>query len=333
MATLYHHSGTRIIVWTKEASNNNTTFTANGWAINTNNLYYGVFPYNEEALIKRIPFTALPITYTTQQQTSNDNTAHLSKYDYMTTQATTGDENVTFNFTHLGSIVRFNIQLPETQTLTSLTLTADEDIFTTEATMNVTNNTTSATKKEKSIVLGLGNIEIEKDGNLVAYMMIAPGEYNGKITITLANDNGKTATANIGGTTIDAGKAYDIEVTTLTPFRGDGTLALNSKLTQEAQLAKAISTTPEATATTSIQYPKGYAPDFPFDTEHSFTEILLMGDANNDGEITMADANLTANNSLGDDETYICYPQADMDGDGIITMQDAEAIVSLYLKK
>ena len=71
-------------------------------------------------------------------------------------------------------------------------------------------------------------------------------------------------------------------------------------------------------------------------TEHPFTEAMLaalkalLGDVNADGEITVADAELVYNYSIGAGElTEAQILVADMDGDGYITAKDAAMIYAI----
>lgn len=59
--------------------------------------------------------------------------------------------------------------------------------------------------------------------------------------------------------------------------------------------------------------------------------IELIGDANRDNQVTMADANMVVNYFLGGAAEGISLPHADVNGDGIITMADANAIVNIFL--
>lgn len=54
------------------------------------------------------------------------------------------------------------------------------------------------------------------------------------------------------------------------------------------------------------------------------------GDVDGDGQITMSDANMVVNHYLGN-ATLSDVKAADVDGDGKITMSDANAIVNMYL--
>lgn len=62
------------------------------------------------------------------------------------------------------------------------------------------------------------------------------------------------------------------------------------------------------------------------------TPEVLKGDADGDGSVTMGDANLVVNKYLGGDVT-LDEKAADMNEDGEITMSDANAIVNKYLSE
>lgn len=63
--------------------------------------------------------------------------------------------------------------------------------------------------------------------------------------------------------------------------------------------------------------------------------IALPGDADGDGKVTMADANMTVNATLKGAANIPGFSivHADVDGDGVITMQDAYEIVNIILGK
>lgn len=335
MTTLYTTGGTTIVFWS-QSNNSSTTLNAYGWALSPNTTYYASYPFKELYLQNKLPATSLPISYLTQQQTSNDNTAHLSAYDYMTAQATTGDASATFNFNHLGSILRFAIAMPEDVTLTSLTIAADsKSAFITNATMNATNNTLTATAKDSFMTLALNNIEITKGKQLVAYMMMVPGNYANKtLTLTLSTADSKTATTYIRGCEIKQGKAYPVNITTLSDFIP--AIGISHDTAAKAQLGKRSTTDtaqPPSVHAGVITYPNAYAPDFLFDTQNVLTEQPLLGDADNDGKLTMDDAKAVADRWLGIGTKAINETKADINCDGQITIDDANEIVNIVLSE
>ncbi len=69
-------------------------------------------------------------------------------------------------------------------------------------------------------------------------------------------------------------------------------------------------------------------------TEATYAYIGKLGDANNDGSVTMADANMVVNYFLSTDKSDIKNfnrKKADVNGDNDITMADANAIVNMFL--
>ena len=69
-------------------------------------------------------------------------------------------------------------------------------------------------------------------------------------------------------------------------------------------------------------------------TEATYAYIGKLGDANNDGSVTMADANMVVNYFLSTDKSDIKNfnrKKANVNGDNDITMADANAIVNMFL--
>ena len=76
---------------------------------------------------------------------------------------------------------------------------------------------------------------------------------------------------------------------------------------------------------------KLYASD---DTEATYAYIGMLGDANNDGSVTMADANMVVNYFLSTNKSSIKNfnkKKANVNGDNDITMADANKIVNMFL--
>ncbi len=60
---------------------------------------------------------------------------------------------------------------------------------------------------------------------------------------------------------------------------------------------------------------------------------IVVGDVNDDGEVTIADANAIVNYFLGNEQEGFIREAADVNGDGEITVADANAVVNMYLNK
>ena len=59
----------------------------------------------------------------------------------------------------------------------------------------------------------------------------------------------------------------------------------------------------------------------------------IMGDVNGDGKVTMADANMIANHYLGNEQEGFNEKAADMNADGNITVADSNEVTNIYLSK
>lgn len=59
--------------------------------------------------------------------------------------------------------------------------------------------------------------------------------------------------------------------------------------------------------------------------------LIVVGDVNGDGEVSIADANMIVNRYLGNDEPGFIEEAADVNGDGEITIADANEIANVYL--
>lgn len=63
-----------------------------------------------------------------------------------------------------------------------------------------------------------------------------------------------------------------------------------------------------------------------------FDPFYTPGDADGDGKVTIADANMVVNYYLGNEVPGINLKNADVDGDGKVTIVDANMIVNMYLQ-
>ncbi len=59
----------------------------------------------------------------------------------------------------------------------------------------------------------------------------------------------------------------------------------------------------------------------------------IIGDVNGDGKVTMADANMIANHYLGSEQEGFNKKAADMNDDGNITVADSNEVANIYLSK
>lgn len=305
---LFTDGGARIKMWAINNNGNNTEFSAYGFGLEQNYPFTAYYPLTSAS--GSAPATFLPMTYTGQKQVQNDNASHLALYDYMQTQRTySTTSSLHLNFQHLGAVIRYEITMPEASTLTSITL-------------NATN----------SVTLALDNIAVAEGGKLIAYMMVPAMQFtDGKATLTVKNNQGGTATINLTGKSILAGKCYPVSLTCpefVTTSRAK-TAEAAAKTVSAADNAK-----PTGMGEQSIIYPTAYAPDFLIDTANPIEEEVagIVGDVNGDGKVMVNDAVLLVNYYLADKLQELDKKICDVNGDGIVSVADAVAIVNIYLR-
>lgn len=119
---------------TSGAGTNKASFTGGGWALKASSTYAAYYPFIGSFYIDK---EVLPINYNRQTQIGNASTAHLGDYDYMAALASTpSNGNVSFNFEHLGALVRIQLKLENATTYTQLKLES-EGLFIIDGSLNV----------------------------------------------------------------------------------------------------------------------------------------------------------------------------------------------------
>ena len=198
---------------TKGAGTKTANFDGGGWALKGNYTYAAYYPFSKDNYERS--YTALPISYKGQKQPANNSTAGLGAYDYMVATASTPESgNVTFNFQHIGSVLYIQLTSPDAATFTKLTLSSESPIFTTEATVNISDATLSTVAIARAITLDLDDITVEASGTLYVWLLIAPTDASGKmLTATLTTSESDTYTVELAGKNYLTGKAYQLKGT------------------------------------------------------------------------------------------------------------------------
>ena len=130
------------------------------------------------------------LDYDGQQQTANDDKAHLADYDFMTAYVTyQAGQQTAFNFTHQGAMMKFTITMPEAgMTVKELRLAATDlsvdgnalkpfcttSMWKTADNTLESSNTSSNTSSNVYLKLGGDKGLVISGTTLTAYMMVAP---------------------------------------------------------------------------------------------------------------------------------------------------------------
>lgn len=335
---VYTTSATRIKFFIESLSPDarNATLTASGWALVPETQYYSYFPYNKSfhsAPVK--PMTALPVSYTGQCQQENSSIGHLAAYDYMTSRLFTGSDACHINYNHVASIVRIECPMRSSESLESITLSTASNLFTTSATMDVTNNQLTPTEKASSVTLTLDGLSLARGQKLVAYLMMAPVNLSGiPVEVTVHTTDGRSARQVFFGPNVRAGKLYTIKMDVgFVNDAGSKQSSVDNRVLAKGNTIAVLDEENVNPATTvNIKYPTASAPDFILDAGNDFRDNVLLGDANGDGKVNTTDAVVVINYYLGKTNT-IDIKAADINQDGKINTTDAVGIINKYLGK
>lgn len=176
-----------------------TKLESEGFTLKDNVNYYACLPaYTIPAATQS---TSVPVTFMGQRQTANGNSDHLKSFDYACASATkaAGENSISFELKNqVAWIVLDHTFTDATNNVTSVTINADEDLFVTKGTLDVTTSTITEGTKDRKITLNLG----EEGGNGLSF---AAGEaFRGFFTLNPVDLSGKTltftATTNSGET-------------------------------------------------------------------------------------------------------------------------------------
>lgn len=166
-----------------------TKLESDGFTLNDGVDYYACLPaYTIPAATQS---TSAPVTFLDQRQAANDNSEHLKSFDYACAHATKaeGENSISFNLENqVAWIVLEHAFTEATNNVTSVTISADEELFVTEGTLDVTTSTITGDTKDSKITLNLG----DEDGDGLSF---AAGEtFRGFFTLNPVDLSGKTLT-------------------------------------------------------------------------------------------------------------------------------------------
>ena len=189
-------------------------FDGGGWGLKASHTYSAYFPFKKETNLDK---ANILLDYTCQVQTGNNSYAHLGKYDYMASGAVTPtDGDLKFTMHHQGAILLLKIKVDEPNEFTECVLRADDYIFTTVASLDITGEQPALESRLKSnkITLSLNDVKTtEKDEEITLSMMVYPIDLTDKIfNVYLYTKEGKAYLFGIiNKKNIEQGKTFQIQ--------------------------------------------------------------------------------------------------------------------------
>ena len=173
------------------------TSTANidggAWGLKSDAWYAAYSPFNRKNFFNDREHILLD--YTGQVETGIANADHLGAYDFQAANDTRRSEEGTLNFMleRLNSILILRLTVPQPGTYTEIRLTADDEVFTTQAQLALGENYVfKPIKKQKTVTLGLKDVTTTETNQVADFlMMLAPVDLTGKTyTVSLIGANG-----------------------------------------------------------------------------------------------------------------------------------------------
>ena len=209
-------------ILSSSAGTNTASFTGGGWALKSSSTYAAYYPFIGDFYMSQ---KEILVNYEGQKQTGNASMVHLSAYDFMAASGSTPSSGkVNFQFAHLGAFVQLKITMPQGGTLSSVTLSADQAVFTTEGTIDLTASTPviKSVKKSKTLALHVEGVTTTPENNVATlYMMLAPVDFtNRTLSAIVKTSDGKSETITLTGKNFEAGKAYGVTGTMKDPNGG-----------------------------------------------------------------------------------------------------------------
>lgn len=209
-------------------------FNGSGFSLTPNSLYYAFYPYNASELDK----SSIGVVYTGQTINYNGDFAGLGNYDYMWSRGTTDSEgNVGFNFQHLGCVVEFKMEVPETATYSQVRFELQSgstagiikcgDVDLTDSKPHIKD--AGVTKADTIMRVYLNKeegIAVNKGEILTVYMLMAPQDLSSStMLIRLVDNKNNWYSATAVGKNMKAGHTYHYYIgqnTTGGGFTGSG---------------------------------------------------------------------------------------------------------------
>lgn len=188
-------------------------FDGGCWAMKNECTYMAYYPFNKYNLDR----SNIPFVYGTAKQVGNDNVDNLTQYDYIVSQhVRPTDGKVTFQFRHLGALVKFVLTVPEADSFSSFTLVATDAVFPTRLRLDLSSIMPKYTVETKSrtFSMRLSDISVEAGGTVTLWALMPYADLSGNdLTAILYGNGGKMYTTTLTGKKMESGKAYQYMAT------------------------------------------------------------------------------------------------------------------------
>ncbi len=237
---------------TNGAGTSSASFEGGDWAMKSTGTFYAYYPLYPDIFLTK---DHVPVSYTGQTQSSNNNTLHTGEYWTLFTGGTTAVGNtLNFSFNHMTSFFKTYVTVPAGN-YTKITFTAPSDIFIEEGYFDLSAQTPAivGTSMTNELTLNLENVTFAEETELSGYLVVAPVDIAGvPITVTVFKDGVATYEYTLAkANNMVASKTYAFRATALTQLAS----SVSQANTLFASGATAVTITEPLTADATVVLP------------------------------------------------------------------------------
>ena len=234
------------------AGTSSASFDGGDWAMKSTGTFYAYYPLYPDIFLTK---NHVPVSYTGQTQSGNNNTLHTGDYWTLFTGGTTAVGNtLNFSFNHMTSFFKTYVTVPA-GTYTKITFTAPSDIFIEEGYFDLSAQTPAivGTSMTDELTLNLENVTFAEETELSGYLVVAPVDIAGvPITVTVFKDGVATYEYTLAkANNMVASKTYAFRATALTQLAS----SVSQANTLFASGATAVTITEPLTADATVVLP------------------------------------------------------------------------------
>lgn len=204
-------------------------FDGGGFSLTDGATYYSFFPYAAAATDK----TAIPVDYSGQTLTEDNDMASPMTKDYMYASAVSDAGNALFHYNHVGSFVRTQLTMPASTAVGSVDFIPMYEEVVQMGTVDVTNvaGTVTTTATSPKMSLSLTGVSVPSSGVLTLWGAMAPQDFSGtnEAVAIVAHSGDDIYSARVAGKNLAAGKAFRWNATPILPTGYSHGLTVSTK--------------------------------------------------------------------------------------------------------
>ena len=199
------------------AGTSTASFNGGDWAMKSTGTFYAYYPLYPDIFLSK---DHVPVSYTGQTQSGNNNNLHTGDYWTLYTEGTPATGNtLNFSFNHLTSFFKTYVTVPA-GTYTKIAFSAPSEVFIKEGYFDLGAQIPAivGTSFTDELSLDLQNVTFTEDTELTGYLVVAPIDITGiPITVTVYKDGEAAYEYTLTKTSpMVAAKTYAFRATALT---------------------------------------------------------------------------------------------------------------------